>query len=393
MRINVMQIIAGSNVYNGVSEFLLSYYSLFDRERIHFDFLFCKGNSMKSRMNEPFLKDSEFIELNIGLSGKINELITLTKRIKQELEKRDVNVVHVNTGSITITACSVIAARLAGVPFVIAHSHNADPHWNHSGLTLKKRIGKLFNTALRLIIRNNSDLLLACSSEAAEYLFGPGVLQLANYHQINNAINVDGFLFDADVRNSLRNEYAVDDQTIVVAGVGRLSHQKNPLFLVDVFFEFQKLYSNSVLWLVGDGELKNEVEKKVKNLNIEDSVCLFGQRHDVNQLMQAMDIFILPSIYEGLGIVAIEAQTAGLQVVLSDECSHESDISDLIHFIPLNYGPKKWASFIKAYWDSRKTRKNMYEEITDKGYNIIKESRLFEDMYYNLFNPDQEMDQ
>ena len=160
MRINVMQIIAGSNVYNGVSEFLLSYYSLFDRERIHFDFLFCKGNSMKSRMNEPFLKDSEFIELNIGLSGKINELITLTKRIKQELEKRDVNVVHVNTGSITITACSVIAARLAGVPFVIAHSHNADPHWNHSGLTLKKRIGKLFNTALRLIIRNNSDLLL-----------------------------------------------------------------------------------------------------------------------------------------------------------------------------------------------------------------------------------------
>ena len=344
---------------------------------------------MRSRQNSTFLKDSEFIELQLKITGRIKDLFILANRVRKELSKANPTVVHINTGSISITACCVFAAKQAHVPYVISHSHNADPRWNRFGNRLRKKIKNYANALLRKYIKQKSDVLLACSNEAAEYLFGTEVFTSEKYHQINNAICVDDYLYNPNVRQSIRKGFKISDSTIVLAGVGRLSHQKNPIFLLEVFRAFHELYQDSLLWIIGDGVLKAEVQKRIIELNLADSVVLFGQRKDVNQLMQAMDIVVLPSLYEGLGIVSIEAQCAGLQVYLSDECSHGSDITDLIHFIPLGKGPQQWALDIKNNWDQRENRKYMRDEISEKGYNIVDESRRFERIYYNLVDSEK----
>ena len=384
MAIRVLHILAGSDVYNGVSDFLLSYYSNMDREKIHFDFMFCRENSMRSRQNSDFLKDSEFIELRMSISGKMKDLTRLCKRIKEELSARDYDIVHIDTGSVSITATCVLAARMAGVRKIISHSHNSDSHSAKKGRLISRISRNLSNSLFRPLIRHFSILLFACSKESAEYLFGKKVFNLSKYHQINNAIYVDKFVYNSEIRKHIREKNGIKENTIVMGAVGRITAQKNPLFLIDVFSEFRKLEPSALLWIVGDGDLREETQKKVQQLGLNDCVVFLGQRSDVNQLMQAMDILVLPSIYEGLGIVSIEAQASGLLVFLSDECSHGSDISDLIRFISLDEGATIWAKNIQEFWKDREKRKDMYSVLVQNGYDIKTESHILEKYYLDL---------
>ena len=249
---------------------------------------------------------------------------------------------------------------------------------------LKYSLQKIYNSILKKYIYHNSDVLLACSREAAEYMFGTDVLKSEKYHIIHNAIQTDKFSFQPQIRKTVREAFNLDEKSILLGSVGRISRQKNPLYLIDVFYEFHQLYSNSILWIVGDGVLREDVESKVHQLNLSNSVLFLGQRTDVNELMQAMDMLVLPSLYEGLGIVAIEAQTAGVQVFISNESSHESNLTDIIHFIPLDDGPEKWANEMKKCWEKKEIRRSMQDRITEGGYNIYKEYRVFETIYFDL---------
>ncbi len=383
-RIKVLQILAGAKEYNGVSDFLLSYYSHMNRENIQFDFLFCRENTMTSRINEEFLAESDFIELNDRISRSFTSVAKLIFDVRKTIEKKNYDIVHINTGSVLITWCCVIAAKKAKAPLIISHSHNTDP-------TLIRRINavqRLFisaaNRLMRPMIRTASSAMLACSEDAGEYLFGKRGIVSDKFCVMPNAIQTEEYLYNEALRKKLRDTYHIKADTVVLGCVGRFSEQKNHSFLVDVFDEYHKLNPDSVLWLVGDGKTRDRIEKKTKDLNINETVVFWGQRGDVNELLQAMDVFVLTSFFEGLGTVSIEAQAAGLPVFLPDEISHGSHISDLVTFIPLKSGPKVWAEQIHEQTKNPRVRRNMYTVIRESGYDISGSAAKLEKLYSNL---------
>ena len=377
----VLQILAGAKEYNGVSDFLLSYYSHMDREKVQFDFLFCRENTMTSKMNEPFLIGSEFIELKSRLTGKLKDSLRLISSIQKEIERGNYDIVHINTGSILITACGVIAASRAKTRTIISHSHNTNPIDTRVRSKTKQFFVSHINNLLRKIIIKKSTLLFACSQEAGDYLFGRRGISLEQFKIIPNAIQTEKFLFNPNLRNKIRREYLVENSTTVLGCVGRFSKQKNHPFLIRVFKQYQLINGDSVLWLIGEGEEKQKIESLVNQMGLSDKVRFFGQRNDVNELLQAFDGFVLTSFFEGLGIVAIEAQAACLDVFIPDEVSHGSDISDLIHFIPLSAGEAAWAEEIDNKLDKERRRYDMSSIIAENGYDIKEAARLLERIY------------
>lgn len=171
----------------------------------------------------------------------------------------------------------------------------------------------------------------ACSEYAGKWLFGRD----ANFTVIPNAIELEKFHFDPVIRQETRKELGVADDMFLIGHVGRFMPQKNQAFLVDVLAELLKQEPNTMLAFVGDGPDRSDVQQHAQELGISDHILFLGQRTDVNHLYQAFDVFCLPSRYEGLGMVAIEAQVAGCPCVLSDQVPHEADISEKTSFISL----------------------------------------------------------
>ena len=384
--IRVLQILAGAKEYNGVSDVLLSYYQRMNNEKVHFDFLFCRENTMTSRMEESFLRDSHFIVLNAKITGKWRDSKKLIKKLIKAISEQNYDIVHINTGSIHITTCSIIAARRAGVKLIIAHSHTPDPRSIRKYNAIKSIVVPVANEMMRCIIRKESIALFACSNEAGEYLFGRKGLKSEKYKQINNAIDVNNYLYDIKVREKIRSDNGIHNSTTIIGCVGRFSAQKNHRFLIDVFAAYHEIDSDSCLWLVGDGETRAEIELKVRKLGLQENVRFWGQRRDVNQLLQAMDAFVLTSSVEGLGIVSIEAQASGLPVFLPEEISHGSAISNLVQFTSLKESPEVWANKIRTITSKKLIRKDMREVIKAAGYDINEEAGVLEDIYVKLLS-------
>ena len=184
------------------------------------------------------------------------------------------------------------------------------------------------------------------------------------------------YTFDEAVRNEIRKEYKLEDK-YVIGHVGRFQYQKNHEFLVDVFNEYLKLDNKAVLMLVGQGEGEEAIRQKVADLGMTENVMFMGVRSDVNKLLQAMDIFVLPSHFEGLPLVLVEAQSAGLPCYVSkDVITKESDVTGNIEFISLDDGDKKWAQII--YDNKKSDDRNKYTQLViDAGFDISTETGKF----------------
>lgn len=230
-------------------------------------------------------------------------------------------IVHSHINVLSVFPLS--AAKKAGVPVRIAHSHS----------TMGK--GELVKNLMKLALRPFSNLYpterFACSEYAGKWLFGRD----ANFTVIPNAIELEKFRFDPTVRQKTRKGLGVSDDTFLIGHVGRFMPQKNQAFLVDVLAELLPQKPDTMLAFVGDGPDRPSVQQHAQELGISDHILFLGQRTDVNHLYQAFDAFCLPSRYEGLGMVAIEAQVAGCPCVLSDQVPHEADISEKTSFISL----------------------------------------------------------
>ena len=217
---------------------------------------------------------------------------------------------------------------------------------------------------------------MACSEAAALELYGT----TKNVYILHNAIDVNKFKYNEKTEKTKRKELKIKDKDIVIGHIGRFEKQKNHEFLIDIFNEIHKQNKNTILLLVGEGSLKEEIEQKVKNLNLEKSVKFLGQRSDVNELYQAMDAFVLPSLYEGLPLVGVEAQAAGLPCFFSTEVTKETKVLETTKLIELTEGPQKWASIILKELKSYK-RVDTAEEITKNKFNISMESTKLDNYY------------
>ena len=374
--VRVLQVTIGDGSFGGVSSFLYTYYSHMDRCLVHFDFLYCGENSMLSRMDDPVLKDSDITALHI-LGSHDNGFLQyaeLISALRKVFKQKSYDIVHVNSSNPYVNFCAAYALR--GRSFYIAHSHNVKSTIAYA--SRKKQILKeILSAFIRRYIAGTAGMLFACSDEAGIYLFGKNGMERKNYRVIHNAIDTAAYRYDEEKRRQVRDR----DDRLTVGFVGRLSDQKNPGFAIRAFAELQKRVPDSVLWIVGDGELRPEMEKLVSALSLNGRVIFWGQRKDVADLLQGMDVFLFPSRFEGFGIAAIEAQCSGLPVVASDQVPQAANITGLMSCLSLAEPPGKWADAILAAAKGNTGRKDMSEVIKKQNYDICGEAGKLERYY------------
>lgn len=287
-------------------------------------------------------------------------------------EHDDYQVVHMNASSKNFLLLKY--AKKYNIPVRIAHSHNID-------FQTKNPIKKLIGNILKLPMRKYATDYFACSTIAGEWLFGKKNIDNKKVKIINNAVDYEKFKYNEKTREKIRKEFNIKKNDLLIGHVGRFTNQKNHTFLIDIFFEITKQNKKAKLIMVGIGEKEEEIKQKVKDLNIEDKVIFAGFRNNINELMQAMDVFLLPSLYEGLGIVLIEAQAAGLPSITSDKVvPQEAKISKLLHYIPLEENEKQWATKIL---ESSLERIDTKKEMQKKGYLIEQTAKYLEKFYIN----------
>lgn len=273
------------------------------------------------------------------------------------------DVVHFNICVATTSVYALIIKLFSKNTKVFIHSHNGSDN--------KKVRHYLFRPLLNRV----ADRKLSCSEVAANWMFG-------NSKEViicNNFIDTDKFLFNEKYRNKLRTELNIENK-FVLGHVGRFSNQKNHKELVDIFNSVTQDNNDVILILIGTGELVDSIKEYVNKLNINNKVLFLGVKSNTNEYYQAMDLFILPSLFEGLPIVAIEAQTSGLKCLLADTIDSNSDISGNVKFLPLN-NIKLWKEEIENIIKNKYIRKDMKKIIIDRGYDLQVEIKKIEDLY------------
>lgn len=220
---------------------------------------------------------------------------------------------------------------------------------------------------------------MCCSELAGRWLFGKKTYNAGKVVLLNNAIELEKFSYNEKIRNKKRKELKIKKNQIVIGHIGRFVTQKNHTFLIDIFNEIYKENNNTVLLLVGQGPLVEEIKEKVNQLRLTDHVQFLGQRNDANELYQAFDIFILPSLYEGLPVVGVEAQSAGLLCIFSSDMTKETKVLRSTRFISLS-SPEEWSNIILETYKNHQ-RKDTKKEITRNGFDIEKEAKKLERIY------------
>ena len=366
--VHVAQII-GKWVGGGVESVVMNYYRYIDRTKIQFDFI-CDDDST----NIPY-EEIEKLGGKVILIPPYQKVFKYHNKLKKILKEGHYKIVHSHIN--TLSVFSLFAAKCAGVPVRIAHSH--------STTNKKEKKKNLLKQLLRPFSKLFATDYMCCSELAGRWLFGDKAYDKGNVYLLNNAIDLDKFKYNETLRKKKRKELGIKDDTLVIGHIGRFVAQKNHDYLIDIFNEIHKKNNNSVLLLAGQGPLMEEIKNKAKELNLDDSVKLLGQRNDANELYQAFDVFLLPSLYEGLPVVGVEAQAAGLLCYLSDDMTKETKVLDITKFMSLNNTPEEWADNILD--DVKKYKRiDVSKEMTAKNFNIKEEVKRLEKYYLNLYN-------
>ena len=366
--IRIAQIV-GKWVGGGVEAVIMNYYRHINRKKIQFDFI-CDMDST----------DIPYEEIE-ALGGKVILIPPYQKpfnyhfKLKKVLKEGQYKIVHSHIN--TMSLFPLFAAFCVGVKVRIIHSHSTT-----NKAEIVKNIMKQILRPLSKIFATN---YMCCSELAGRWLFGNKTYEKGQVFLLNNAIELDQFKYDEKVRKEKREELSIPDETLVLGHIGRFVAQKNHSFLIDIFSEIHKKNPKSLLLLAGQGPLEEKIRAKVNSMNLTDSVRFLGQRNDANQLYQAIDVFVLPSLYEGLPVVGVEAQAAGLLCIFSNAMTKETKVLDSTVFISLSNTPEKWASTLIV--NSKKyNRKDTKKEITNNGFNIKNEAIKLEEKYKELLN-------
>ncbi len=364
--IRIAQII-GKWVGGGVEAVVMNYYRHIDRNQIQFDFI-CDSDSK----NIPY-EEIEALGGKVILIPPYQKVIKYHKELKKVLKKGNYKIVHSHIN--TLSVFSLFAAKCAKVPVRIAHSH--------STTNSKEKKKNLMKQLLRPFSKVFATDYMCCSKLAGEWLFGEKEYRKGNVYLLNNAIDLDKFKYNENIRKKVRQEFNFQEDTLVVGHIGRFVKAKNHSFLIDVFYELQKQQKNSMLLLVGQGNKENEIQEKVKQLKLENKVMFLGQREDVSDLYQAFDVFVFPSLYEGLGMCLIEAQCSNLYCLTSNEVPKIAKINENVEFLELSKSAKEWADRI-AKNSIPLPRGKFNEKIQETGYDIEIEKEKLLQKYLQL---------
>ena len=306
---------------------VMSLYRALDRTNYQFDFII-------------FTPDhDDYYEEILELGGRVYHFSKLNAKNLFEVRREwdqffrdhpEYSILHSHVRS--FASIYIPIAKQHGLTTII-HSHSTSNGNNIEGF---------IKSVLEYPLRYQADYLFSCSTEAGKWLFGQKAITRSNYRFIPNAIALDKFLYSAEDRRRVRVQYNIGEET-VVGHVGGFETPKNHVFIINCFKEFLKLCSNAKLMLVGDGTFENQIKKLCQEYCLADKVIFTGLQSEVGPYLSAMDIFLFPSLWEGLPVSVVEAQASGLQILLSDTITKDVEVTDLLKFYSLAKGPEKWA--------------------------------------------------
>lgn len=333
-----------------VSEILL-----IEKKYIKFDFI------TEEKEKLPY----EDILLNLGCTvyrvHSPKNIISYIKDINTILGKTNYDVVHLHKNSL-INILPYFLAKFNNIKKIIIHAHNTSS-------TQGQKI-RFLHYINRRIIQKSDVYRVACSNLAAKWIFGSN----KGVRIIPNGIDIDKYKVNLNIRQRIREEYEVSEGEVLLISVGRLSKRKNHPFLVNIMKNLPDKYK---LIIIGQGELKKELQKIIQINGLQNRVFLVGPRKDVENFLQAADIFLMPSIYEGLPISGIEAQATGMQLIVSSNITKELDVTGNVNFIDLN--TKDWIEAIQKIKPNH--TKNVKDELIEAGYDINETVNNILDLY------------
>jgi glycosyltransferase involved in cell wall biosynthesis len=361
--IRILHVIGIMN-HGGAETMIMNLYRNIDRTKVQFDFVENEGE--QAAFDEEILSLGGRIFRCPRYRGTNHFAYTKWWQAFFESHREEYPVVHGHIGS---TAAIYLSIAKKHGAYAIAHSHSAGEG---------SFMYRLFAYPTRYI----ADHFFACSVDAGLSRYGKRVgSDAARCQVLNNAIDTRKFLYDPDIRQQMREQLRINKDYLVIGHVGRFHAVKNHTFLLDVFARLNWKDANTVLLLVGDGDLRGEMEQKARTLGISDRVIFSGVRSDVPDLMQAMDCFVFPSLYEGLPVTLIEAQAAGLPCIVSDAVPAECAVTNLVKSLSLSAGASQWAEEILKTGTSH--RPDTKEQMIRAGYDMEANAQWLQNFYQN----------
>ena len=361
--IKVLQVGMSYNI-GGTETYLIQQYRYIDKTRLTYDFVNINAHHKMAFTDEILSYGSNVFNICSRHKNPIKHYWQWYQLLRER--HKDYKAIVLNANSLEYVY-PIFLARFFGIPLRIIHSHNAG---NQHKIRFWRKVLILFN---KILLNFSATKYFACSKVAANWMFGNNDCKI-----IHNAIEVNKFIFNKKTRDELRKKLNIEDK-FVIGHVGRFDYQKNHEFLISVFKEIEQMKKEACLLLIGVGENKENIENKVKELNLSGKILFLGMRKDVPNLLQAMDCFVLPSRFEGLPLVGIEAQVAGLPCFFADTITNELKITELAHYVSLKDQPEEWAKKILTACNYK--RLDMSESVRKAGYDIKTEIKKIEKIY------------
>lgn len=366
MRVLRVAVVIGKMDSGGKKNLVMEYYRHIDKSKVQFDFI-CDQDSQAIPTEEI-----ESMGGRVFLVPPYQHPFGYMIQLFRLCRKNRYQVIHAYNSTMNVFPMCI--AKLAGIPVRISESlsmaHEGD--WR----TILKKMLLPFS-------RRFATHYMACGEDCGRWQFGNKMFHSGRVAVFKTVINTAANAYDPDLRAKTRKAYGLD-QYIVLGHIGRFVPQKNPLFLLDICNEIFQMEKDARLLLIGDGELKSAMMDKIEKLGIRDKVIYLGRREDIGQFYNAMDAFLLPSLYEGLPVVGLEAQSAGLPIFFSSEVTREVRASALGHFLELDRSAKEWAeAILNAIRANREIRRSWSKEVAEAGFDSASEAMRLQKYYFN----------
>lgn len=366
--IRILHVVHGMDC-GGTESMIMNLYRNIDRKAIQFDFLVhtekeCFFDKEIKKLGGNIYRVPYFDGINIREYTKALNLFFSSHA--------EFKIIHGHLGS-----CAAIYLRIAkkrGI-YTIAHSHSAMP----KNKKVRDYIYRIYSFPTRFI----ADYYFACSTAAGKDRFGKKIVKSNKFSVLHNAINTDVYLPDEQKAELIRNELNINNK-FVIGHVGRFHYAKNHELIIEIFKHVSEIRGNSVLVLVGDGELRELIEQKIKDMKLQDKVILTGVRSDINDLLSVMDCFVFPSVYEGLGIAAVEAQCMGIPCFINELLPQELYINENVFGISLDKAAAEWAEIIAKKSNLRISAKTARKNVINAGYDVKETAKKLEEFYINF---------
>lgn len=361
--------VVGSLGIGGIQSYLINTFRNIDKEKIQMDFVvhiksnINYENEIRKMGGKIYYVDDSFRKHNIA------KYMKFWKKFYQEHPEYE--IVH---GHLRSTAIIYLLLAKKYGKITIIHSHSTS-----NGKGIKSVMRYLMQVPLKYTI----DYYFACSKDSAKWLYGNKIANSSNCYIANNAIDSNRYHYSKELRKKIRNELKLND-FIVLGQVGRLVLVKNHLYSLEVLKRCIEMSKKKyMLLIIGEGEERKAIEKKIHELKLEKNVMLLGNRNDVNNLMQAMDILLMPSLYEGLPMTLVEAQAASLHCIISDSITSGIIIKELVSEISLGDSIDKWVISIDRHYSEK--RMDRRSEIIRAGFDVKENTKKLEEFYLTLY--------